>query len=71
MMRMTSPQVIECDCGRCVVERSEDVYRVTGPMYHLRDSASEWLVCPHCEDRIKIHPVVDWADASEPKGGLK
>lgn len=64
ILRMTMGQKIECECGRCKVDREGDHYMITGPMYHSKDSTSEWLICPHCNDRIKIHPVVDFIDAN-------
>lgn len=69
IVRMSSGEVIECECGKGKVTRKDDVYKVDGPMYHTKDSSSEWLVCPHCGDRIKIHPIVDYG--LDMKGGLK
>lgn len=64
-------QKIECECGKCQVDREGDKYKVKGPMFHHRDSASQWLICPHCDDRIKIHPVVEFIDASTGAKGLE
>lgn len=67
ILRMKMGQKIECECGKCRVDRVGDNYDIRGPMYHTKDSASEWLVCPECKDRIKIHPVINW-DGVETKG---
>lgn len=67
-MRMVQGQKIECDCGKCRVDRNGDTYSVKGPIYHHRDNASEWLICSKCDDKIQINPVVSYIDAPETKG---
>jgi len=68
ILRMKMGQKIECECGRNKVDRVGDEYIINGNMYHRKDSGSEWLICPSCNDRIKIHPITTWIDGATPKG---